>query len=233
MIPLSRVFYFRPLYHILSIKIQSMMHFLYFNIPFWRNKADQDKIPNAIPRERCNSRQFRLYDSIEESAAKNTSGAFKIPCIFFSSCIIEQLTSRKRDNWRVSRSELYQRPQNVSENDRIDMHDRRAITRRPTIRPLYRPLVSLSIQYPVDAPSRSIKLTFDDTPDRSVILPSAAGSSQSPRNVTADSIPFDAIWPFARNDRRFLVIAIVPSRLPSMLLPHFRDAIFLFSCSLS
>lgn len=34
MIPPSRVFYFRPLYHILSIKIQSMMHFLYFDIPY-------------------------------------------------------------------------------------------------------------------------------------------------------------------------------------------------------
>lgn len=59
----SRVFYFRPLYHILSIKIQSMMHFLYFDIPYWRNKAAQDKIPNAIRKGRCNSQQFRLYDS--------------------------------------------------------------------------------------------------------------------------------------------------------------------------
>lgn len=99
-------------------------------------------------------------------------------------------------------SELYQRPQNISENDWIDTHNRRAIMRKPTRRLLYRPLL-VSIQYPVNAPSRSIKLTFDDTRDRSVILPSAAGSSQSPRNVTADSIPFDAIWPLGRERSSF------------------------------
>lgn len=44
-------------------------------------------------------------------------------------------------------------------------------------------------------------------------VPFRVPSSQSLRNVTADSIPFNAIWPPGKERSSFLVIAIVPSRL--------------------